>query len=468
MMKKFLTIAILLMMLLPCGQGQAPQKMTAQMVLRDANGLLIANQQVSVRISIRRTLPAGITVYSETHTATTNANGLYTVFVGEGMPTVGTFGTIDWGNGPYYIASEVDPAGGTNYTLQTVQQLVSVPYALYADSAYRCAEHQVLTLSHDTLRLTGGSFVRLPQSVSQRYVDSVVAANRVSTVRLDSLRRANDSIAHRYDSVFNVMRQRLDSVVAAGGSSSGGTGGGSTPSPTPGPTPNPSCTGLNTTGSESRTECDRYTWPVNNQTYTATTTATGTIYGGNAVGCDSTVTLALTIKQGSYNSYSQTSSTSYTWHGTSYSATGTYTYSYTNSVGCPSVDTLHLTVSTTPTPVAGCSCSVASSGALPGKFSVSTTQKVKFSQGNLQYQASTNTWRFAQCQKQYMDTNNKHVSSTYTGWIDLFCWGTSGFHNPADNLNVYYRPYDVATVNNPANNYTGYGPSINLTDKNLT
>ena len=79
-------------------------------------------------------------------------------------------------------------------------------------------------------------------------------------------------------------------------------------------------------------------------------------------------------------------------------------------------------------------------GALPGLFSVSATKQVHFSQGNLQYQASTNTWRFAEHQYDYVGTqtadergnyggnvsgsDNRSISSTYSGWIDLFGWGT--------------------------------------------
>ncbi|MBO4575187.1 MAG: PEGA domain-containing protein [Bacteroidales bacterium] len=62
-----------------------------------------------------------------------------------------------------------------------------------------------------------------------------------------------------------------------------------------------------------------------------------------------------------------------------------------------------------------------------GVFSVSDTLKVHFSKGNLQYQASTNTWRFAEHQWDRIGKTNKNISSTYSGWIDLFGWGTSGY-----------------------------------------
>lgn len=68
-------------------------------------------------------------------------------------------------------------------------------------------------------------------------------------------------------------------------------------------------------------------------------------------------------------------------------------------------------------------------GAIGGIYSVSAMDKVYFSQGNLQYQASTNTWRFAEKQYYTIGENNTNISSTYIGWIDLFGWGTSGYNN---------------------------------------
>lgn len=76
-------------------------------------------------------------------------------------------------------------------------------------------------------------------------------------------------------------------------------------------------------------------------------------------------------------------------------------------------------------------------GVLVGAFSVSSTRKVHFSRGNLQYQASTKKWRFALNQYDYIGSANSNISSTYSGWIDLFGYGTSGW-----NSGFYaYRPY---------------------------
>ena len=80
----------------------------------------------------------------------------------------------------------------------------------------------------------------------------------------------------------------------------------------------------------------------------------------------------------------------------------------------------------------GCDCNLnnpksSSYGALPGVFSVSENTKIRFSRGNLQYQPSTNIWSFAENQLNYIGENNESIASNYTGWIDLFGWGTSGY-----------------------------------------
>ena len=70
-----------------------------------------------------------------------------------------------------------------------------------------------------------------------------------------------------------------------------------------------------------------------------------------------------------------------------------------------------------------------SNGALTkGAFTIAQGKQVYFSQGNLQYQASTNTWRFSENQWDIIGEANENISETYDGWIDLFGWGTSGYN----------------------------------------
>ena len=94
-------------------------------------------------------------------------------------------------------------------------------------------------------------------------------------------------------------------------------------------------------------------------------------------------------------------------------------------------------------------------GAISGKFTINANgDQVYFSQGNVQYQASTGTWRFAENQWDYIGSANSNISPIYSGWIDLFGWGTSGWSNG----NLYYQPYDTENNYDPNTGY-GYGPT---------
>ena len=110
--------------------GQVPQKISYQAVVRNSGNTLVTNTQVGVLISITNANDSAY--YREIQTPTTNANGLFSIAVGAGIPFTGTFASIDWSKSGYYIKTQIDPAGGTNYSISGSSQLLSVPYALYA------------------------------------------------------------------------------------------------------------------------------------------------------------------------------------------------------------------------------------------------------------------------------------------------------------------------------------------------
>lgn len=102
----------------------------------------------------------------------------------------------------------------------------------------------------------------------------------------------------------------------------------------------------------------------------------------------------------------------------------------------------------TPPPV------VVPTGAINGLFTINEHgDKVYFSQGNLQYQASTNTWRFAEHQWDCIGIDNENASSTYDGRIDLFGWGTSGYNHGA----ICYQPWSTDIT---GHNYNPYGSLV--------
>ena len=198
------------------------------------------------------------------------------------------------------------------------------------------------------------------------------------------------------------------------------------------------------TGIDVQTACDSYTW-IDGNTYT--TSNNTTLYTlTNTEGCDSTVTLNLTISQSNTGDTSAISCDHFTWWNTDYTnSTDTVTHIYTNTAGCDSVVTLHLTVNY--------SSPHLDEGTLQATFSVGEGKLVYFSHGNLQYQASTGTWRFAENQYDCILGGNSNISSSYDGWIDLFGWGTSGWNSGA----AAYQPYSTSQINSqyyPGGNYT--------------
>jgi len=136
-MKKLYTL-IVAVFLTATTFAQAPEKMSYQAVVRDAANALVTNQTVGMKISILQggdlVNPGPTLAYSETQTPTTNTNGLVTLEIGAGI-TTDDFTTIDWSASPYFIQTGTDPTGGTNYTLTSTSQLMSVPFALHTKHA---------------------------------------------------------------------------------------------------------------------------------------------------------------------------------------------------------------------------------------------------------------------------------------------------------------------------------------------
>ena len=137
--------------------AQAPQSFSYQAVVRGTNNTLITNKSVGMRISLLQGSDTGNTVYVETQTPTANTNGLVSIAIGNGTVVSGMFSSIDWSKGPYFIKTETDPTGGANYSLTTVSQLLSVPYALYSGNGI-----QSVSKIGDTLFLANGKFFIIP------------------------------------------------------------------------------------------------------------------------------------------------------------------------------------------------------------------------------------------------------------------------------------------------------------------
>ncbi|MBQ4474844.1 MAG: hypothetical protein II935_01495, partial [Bacteroidales bacterium] len=198
-MKKNILLAVFCLIISAISFAQVPQKMSYQAVVRGSDNNLVTNQQVAMRVSILQGSADGTAVYTETHSAQTNANGLVSIEIGDGTSN-DDFTAINWANGPFFVKTETDVNGGDDYDIIGVSQLLSVPYAMYAQTAGNMPdvsgflteetdptvsdwakaetkpqydyseiqntpeipERQVLSISNDTIFLSDGGFVKLP------------------------------------------------------------------------------------------------------------------------------------------------------------------------------------------------------------------------------------------------------------------------------------------------------------------
>ncbi len=165
--------------------AQAPDAFQYQAVARDNNGDAIANQSVSFQITILEESTSGTAVFRERHFVSTNEYGLVNMAIGTGTNVTGSFNQINWGQNTYFVKIEMDASGGTDYQLMGTIQLLSVPYAKYADVAGN-VEQQVLSISNDTIYLTNGGFAKLPPSHSGTNTDEQQLSISNDTIYLEN------------------------------------------------------------------------------------------------------------------------------------------------------------------------------------------------------------------------------------------------------------------------------------------
>ncbi|MCX6272865.1 MAG: hypothetical protein NTU44_16970, partial [Bacteroidetes bacterium] len=128
--------------------AQSPQAIKYQAVARNTSGNILVNQVINMRIGILSGGPDGTSLYQETHTVATNAYGLVNLEIGRGTLLSGNFSTIQWGQGSYFVKVEVDENGGNNFSLLGVSQLLSVPYALHANTASDASTAEFASVSN--------------------------------------------------------------------------------------------------------------------------------------------------------------------------------------------------------------------------------------------------------------------------------------------------------------------------------
>ncbi len=153
-MKKLYTLLALVLTLTTF--AQAPQGFNYQATVRNSAGALIVNQNVNFKFNIMLNSATSLPIFSETHLTPTDDLGQVNLVIGTGTATIGTFSTINWGNGNYYLGIELNT--GSGYVAMGTTQLLSVPYALYANSAGSATTNSG-GFSHYVGELFGGGIV---------------------------------------------------------------------------------------------------------------------------------------------------------------------------------------------------------------------------------------------------------------------------------------------------------------------
>ena len=134
-MRKTIYTLFLLLLFSASANAQAPAGINYQLVVRDGSGNVLSSRAVSIRFALHQGSAAGTVVFAENHSATTGSLGLVNLVLGNGSATTGTLAGVDWAVGPYFLETLIDQNGGSSYTSMGTQQLMSVPYALYAGNA---------------------------------------------------------------------------------------------------------------------------------------------------------------------------------------------------------------------------------------------------------------------------------------------------------------------------------------------
>jgi len=138
--------------------AQVPQGVGYQGVATDANGVELVNDSISIRASVLSGSATGTIEWEETHATSTDTFGLFTLTIGQGTNTTNglqtSFADISWGTNTHFLKIEMDVTGGTNYSFMGTNQMMSVPYALYAESANINYDSISNLLSNDSTFIT--------------------------------------------------------------------------------------------------------------------------------------------------------------------------------------------------------------------------------------------------------------------------------------------------------------------------
>jgi len=366
--------------------AQVPQGFSYQAVVRDAQNAVVSNKQMDITLTITANV-GGVDVssYSEKHTVTTNANGMFSLVVGKGASQQ-KFSDIKWNipNAIYSMETVTEFGKGTT-------QLVSVPFAFYAAQAGEIDNAQLIKSISSTEVQSAISLV-LKSDLADELKD-YITSDELSNAINSALGNNNVGSALSNYATTQKLNDTLAYYVLAADADAAHAN--------------------FVTKADLNDTLDSYV----------------TKAGMNDT-LDSYVTKAELTNI--LKSYAKNSDVNYV-----YDQLISFLEEESNAIREDVGNTLALMAQ-------GINNinRAANTGRVNGKFSVSATKQVYFSNGNLQYQTTSKLWRFAEHQYDIAGTNNNKILSTDT-WIDLFGWGTSGSNNSPTATSTTSTDYTV-------------------------
>jgi hypothetical protein len=162
--------------------AQAPQSIPYQAVVRNTDGSVMASTSITMTFKIHDVSATGTVVYEETHTATSNTQGLVSLNVGAGTAVTGTFAGINWGSGAKFLHVLMYTGSG-NVDLGT-QQMMSVPYALYSEKSQ--STNLSVSLLGDSLLQGNGEYIIIPGISAANYPEIILGCMEISACNYNS------------------------------------------------------------------------------------------------------------------------------------------------------------------------------------------------------------------------------------------------------------------------------------------
>jgi hypothetical protein len=221
-MKRFLPLFTIFLFIVMGTFAQAPKGINYQGVARDNEGTPYASKSIAVRISILKDAANGDVEYSETHKLQTNQFGLFTLVIGQGTKITGDFAFISWAVGNKWLQVEIDPNGGTSYSLAGSQQLMTVPYAFYAEYAGNGGSGTLtagpgISITGGVISNTGDADNNTTNEL-QNLSDVLTRSNNAGAIKITNLGApvvATDAATKGYVDAQNAS-QNLSGILTAG------------------------------------------------------------------------------------------------------------------------------------------------------------------------------------------------------------------------------------------------------------